>query len=122
MRQAGVIAAPGIFALKNMVSPAAGGTMTTPVTWPRACPGMKGVDIDMASVQTNIVIADISGTGLTSDEYVERCKKAGILIFSFGPTTVRFVTHYGIVRKDMEEDDGPPGTHALISLFRWRRR
>jgi acetylornithine/succinyldiaminopimelate/putrescine aminotransferase len=40
---------------------------------------------------------------MTSDEFVAKCKDNGILIFSFGPTTVRFVTRFGIVKADMEE-------------------
>jgi threonine aldolase len=54
-------------------------------------------------VQTNLVIADISGTGMNADEFVEKCRQNGILIFSFGPQSVRFVTHYGIESKDINE-------------------
>ncbi len=102
MRQAGVIAAPGIVALTKMVSRLKDDHVNAK-RLAMALIGFEGIDIDMETVQTNLVIADVSGTGLTADEFVERCKQNGILIFSFGPQSVRFVTHYGIGSSDINE-------------------
>ncbi|OPY34101.1 MAG: L-threonine aldolase [Methanomassiliicoccales archaeon PtaU1.Bin124] len=102
MRQAGIIAAPGIYALKNMVSRLQEDHDNAKLL-AKGLAAMDGIKVDMKSVQTNIVIADVSGTGKSSDEFVELCKKNGILIFSFGPQTVRFVTRYGIAKADIEE-------------------
>jgi threonine aldolase len=68
-----------------------------------ALTGFEGIDIDMDSVQTNIIIADVSGTGMNADEFVEKCRQNGILIFAFGKQSVRFVTHYGIEARDINE-------------------
>jgi threonine aldolase len=102
MRQAGVIAAPGIYALKNMVTRLREDHINAQAL-ADGLSEMKGINVNMASVQTNIVIANVAGTGKSSDEFVTLCKKHGVLIFSFGPETVRFVTHRGIVQKDIEE-------------------
>lgn len=102
MRQAGVIAAPGIYALKNLVSRLKD-DHDNARTLAKGLVSIEGIDVDMKSVQTNIVIANVSGTGMTSDEFVALCKTNGILIFSFGPETVRFVTRRGIAKDDIKE-------------------
>jgi threonine aldolase len=102
MRQAGIIAAPGIVALTKMVSRLKDDHVNAK-RLALALTGFDGIDIDMASVQTNLVIADVAGTGLNADEFVEKCRQNGIQIFSFGPQSVRFVTHYGIGTKDINE-------------------
>lgn len=102
MRQAGIIAAPGIVALTKMVSRLKDDHVNAK-RLAVALTGFDGIDIDMESVQTNIVIADVSGTGMNAEGFVEKCRKNGILIFSFGPQSVRFVTHYGVVSKDINE-------------------
>ncbi|MFA5312647.1 MAG: GntG family PLP-dependent aldolase, partial [Methanomassiliicoccales archaeon] len=95
MRQAGIIAAPGIVALDKMVSRLKDDHDNAKFL-AKALSKMPGIEIDMTAVQTNIVIANINGTGMRSDAFVDMCAKLGIRIFSFGPETVRFVTHYGI--------------------------
>jgi threonine aldolase len=102
MRQAGIIAAPGIIALTKMVSRLKE-DHNNAKRLALALIGFDGIDIDMDSVQTNLVIANVSGTGLNADEFVEKCRQNGILIFSFGPQSVRFVTHYGIESSDINE-------------------
>ena len=102
MRQAGIVAAPGIVALTKMVSRLKDDHVNAK-RLALALIGFDGIDIDMDSVQTNLVIANISGTGLNSDEFVERCRQKGIRIFSFGPQSVRFVTHNGIESSDINE-------------------
>jgi threonine aldolase len=102
MRQAGIIAAPGIVALTTMVSR----LKEDHVNAKRlavALTGFEGLDIDMGSVQTNMVIADVSATGMNANEFVEKCRQNDVLVFWFGPFSVRFVTHYGIESKDINE-------------------
>jgi threonine aldolase len=59
--------------------------------------------VDMKRVQTNIVLVDVAGTGLSAVEFVDEAKKNGILIFDFGRDCVRFVTHHGITAADIDE-------------------
>ena len=101
MRQAGIIAAPGIVALNTMVPRLAEDHANAR----RLVDDLEVLDeivIDRDSVQTNIVVADISATGMTSDEFVSRAKGKGLLVSKFGEATVRFVTHRGITAEDVD--------------------
>ena len=102
MRQAGIIAAPGIIALQKMV----GRLKEDHRNARRLAEGLNqipGVKVDLDSVQTNIVLADITGTGWDVDYFVNRAGKIGIQVFEFGATKARFVTHYGIDEQDIDE-------------------
>ena len=102
MRQAGIIAAPGIVALTKMVSRLKE-DHDNALSLARGLSDMGELSIDMLSVQTNIVVADVSGTGMDGTEFIERARERGVLASSFGPEKVRFVTHYGIGANDIEE-------------------
>ncbi len=102
MRQAGVIAAPGVIALQKMV----GRLKEDHQNARKLAEGLNtipGMNVDMDAVQTNIVLADITGTGWDVDYFVNRACKIGVQVFEFGATKARFVTHYGIDSEDIEE-------------------
>ncbi len=101
MRQAGVIAAPGLYALRNMVDRLQEDHDNARVL----AEGLRsiGFGVDMSTVQTNIVIADVSPLGMDADTFVLQAENIGIRIFAFSPTAVRFVTHYGIGPDDVSE-------------------
>lgn len=98
MRQAGILAAAGIIALEKgpqMLAAdhanakfLAGGLAQLP-----------GFKIDPAKVHTNILICDISGTGMTSDELSRRLAESGVLANGVNPQLIRFVTHLDISRE-----------------------
>ncbi|MCU0861460.1 MAG: aminotransferase class I/II-fold pyridoxal phosphate-dependent enzyme [Methanomassiliicoccales archaeon] len=99
MRQAGIIAAPGIVALERMV-----GRLKDDHDNARLLAkglAAQGLSIDMATVQTNIVVADTSPA--KAADYIARAKRNGILCSSFGRNLVRFVTHHGITEADIRE-------------------
>jgi len=54
-------------------------------------------------VQTNIVCFDISGLGVSADEFLLRLKANGVLALSMGKHKVRLVTHRGISREHVEK-------------------
>lgn len=101
MRQAGVIAAPGLVALEKMI-PRLKEDHDNAKRLAKGLSKIKGIEVDANSVQTNIILADVTGTGMKSDAFVEMCSKLGIKIFSFGPEIARFVTHYGIDKNDVD--------------------
>lgn len=101
MRQAGVIAAPGIVALTKMVDRLAVDHENAK-RLADALLNMKGISIHGGQVETNIVIADIKDTGLPVPEFLEGLKSEGILASSFGGTLVRFVTHHDVNADDVE--------------------
>lgn len=102
MRQAGIIAAPGIVALTKMVSRLEEDHKNAKKL-ALGLESIEGLSIDMESVQTNIVVVDVSNTGLDSASFTSLAKEKSILVSMFGPRTVRFVTHYGIESADIDE-------------------
>jgi threonine aldolase len=100
MRQAGVLAAAGLVALEE-----------TPARLPedhanarRLAQGLAelpGIDIDPERVVTNIVIFDVSQSGLTADEICLRLQKQNVLASGFG-ASIRMVTHYDVSSKDID--------------------
>lgn len=101
MRQAGVIAAPGILALNTMVDRLAEDHANARKL-AEDIANMTGMQVDLGTVQTNIVIADIAGTGLLVSEFLHRLSQAGVLATSFGDTLVRFVTHHDVASQDLD--------------------
>jgi threonine aldolase len=63
---------------------------------------IPGIAIDLSTVQTNIVIFDVSGTGKSTAEIVETLKAQGVLAGTVNPQLIRFVTHLNISRKGCE--------------------
>ncbi|MBC8043223.1 MAG: aminotransferase class I/II-fold pyridoxal phosphate-dependent enzyme [Rhizobacter sp.] len=57
-------------------------------------------EIDLASVQTNIVAVDVSASGKSEDDVISFFKSRGILIASIKRNFIRLVTHLDISRED----------------------
>jgi len=102
MRQAGIIAAPGIVALTKMVGRLREDHANAKKL-ARELSGSGRFKIDMKTVQTNIVVADVSPLRGSSKDIQQKLRKRGILVSSFGPSTIRLVTHYGITEEDIDE-------------------
>lgn len=100
MRQAGVLAAAGLIALE-----AGPGRLhedhDNAKRLARGLAEIDGVKIDPEKVVTNIVIFDISGTGLSANEISARLAEQGILASGFG-SAIRMVTHYDVSSQDID--------------------
>jgi threonine aldolase len=101
MRQAGIIAAPGIVALEKMVERLVEDHDNARVL-ANGLAKIDGIGIDMKAVQTNIVAFDVRGLEMTADQFVGRAKDKGVLCGTADAYRVRMVTHRGIVREDVE--------------------
>jgi threonine aldolase len=105
MRQAGVLAAPGLIALEQMP-----GRLTQDHENARfiaeALAAMPAIGIDLDRVQTNILIFDIAGTRMTCAEMTAELKRRGILANGVGGTRMRMVTHMDVDRAMCEEAVG----------------
>ncbi|MBI0584451.1 MAG: aminotransferase class I/II-fold pyridoxal phosphate-dependent enzyme [Methanomassiliicoccus sp.] len=101
MRQAGIMAAPGIVALDSMVARLEE-DHDNAAHLARELTRTKGLKIDLSTVQTNIVVVDVTATGKTSEEFIAEAGKKGLAISDLGPRTVRLVTHHGISREDVD--------------------
>jgi threonine aldolase len=98
MRQAGVLAAAGLIALEE--SPARLHHDHENARYlAQQLSRVPGVRIDPALVETNILIFDISGTGLAPLEFSSRLKSRGVLANGVGATQIRMVTHRDITRE-----------------------
>jgi threonine aldolase len=99
MRQAGIIAAPGIIALTKMVDRLADDHENARIL-AEGLRKIDGIEIKFP-VLSNMVYIDLSGLGWTGREWGEACRKLGWT--SRGSSaTVRLCTHYGIERGDIE--------------------
>lgn len=101
MRQAGIIAAPGIVALEHMIVRLKEDHENAKRLAKGLC-HINGLEVQVKNVETNIVIARIMRKGLNPGDLAARLKKRGILVASFGPDLVRLVTHRGITTGDIE--------------------
>lgn len=58
-----------------------------------ACPG---VQLDLATVQTNIVVFQLAADAIDAATLVARARERGVLVGAFGVRTVRAVTHLDV--------------------------
>jgi len=99
MRQAGIIAAAGVYALEKMVDRLAEDHDNARLL----AEGLSSIpDIRLAPPpQSNLVFFTAEGWDL--GELVRRLGAQGILCLDEGGGRIRMVTHYGIERRDVEE-------------------
>jgi threonine aldolase len=94
MRQAGVIAAPGILALENREHLAVDHANAE-----RLADGLDALDgVSAPTPETNIVVADVSGTGLDADAFVAACADRDVGCGAIDDRHVRFCTHRDVDR------------------------
>jgi threonine aldolase len=102
MRQVGILAAAGIYALENNIQRLSEDHRNARLFAERVS-NIPGIEIDMQTVQTNIVVMNIAGLGLGSLQTVEMLKKNGLLVVIFGPEKIRAVTHLDVDEEDILE-------------------
>ena len=101
MRQAGVLAAPGLIALEQM-SQRLGEDHAKAKRLAEGLARVPGISIDPAKVQTNILVLDVTGAGLTSFEISDRLKQRGVLANGINPALMRMVTHFDVTGEQCE--------------------
>ena len=98
MRQAGVIAAAGLYALENNVDRLAEDHENA-AELARCLSEIDEIGIDHADTQTNMVFVDLNG--IDSRELAEYLRVRGILIH--GGVKIRLVTHLDISERDIDQ-------------------
>ena len=102
MRQAGMIAAGGVYALRHHVDRLAEDHDNARAL-ARGIAGLPGIALDPAHVETNIVIFDVAGTGMTAAALAERLMgEAQVRLSVMGETRLRAVTHLDVSRKQID--------------------
>lgn len=107
MRQAGVIAAAGIHALTNNVRRLAEDHARAR-RLAEAVARIGRLTVDLATVQTNIVVIGVGATGLTVERCLKLLEEQGLLVVPFGGARLRAVTHLDVDDADIE---------AAVSIF-----
>jgi threonine aldolase len=102
MRQVGVFAAAAAYALDHH-----GGQLATDhanaALLARRLASSSRVVVDLATVQTNIVIFTLADGAPDAATFVSRARDKGVLLFAFGPRTLRAVTHLDVTRAQCAE-------------------
>ena len=102
MRQAGIIAAAGVYALEHHVERLADDNSNARL-FADLIAGATGVALDPETVETNIVFFDVAGSGLSAAEVTEGLAGHGVRVGAMGETTLRAVTHLDVTREQVEE-------------------
>ena len=105
MRQAGVLAAAGLYAIENHVARLKEDHANAKYL-ARALSELPGFDIDMESVQTNIIIISLERLGKTPDEVLAILKARGVLLTLGNYMGVRAVTHRDVSTEQVKRAAG----------------
>jgi len=101
MRQSGILAAAGLWALDHNMARLSEDHANARLLAERLA-GVRGVSLDLATVQSNIVIFHMEEGAPDAATIVARAQEAGVLVSAFGVRTVRAVTHLDVSRADCE--------------------
>lgn len=101
LRQAGILAAAGSYALAHHVERLATDHANARLLVDGLLRG-DDVTLDPATVQTNIVVFELVERRGVPDAtaFVDRCRERGVLLHVFGPRIVRAVTHLDVTADD----------------------
>jgi len=99
--KAGILAAAGIVALEKMISRLREDQLRARC-FAEGLAGIPGICVDLDRVQTNIVMADLSSSGLSTDEFLDRLVERGIRAHRLTDCVARFTFHRHISDEDVE--------------------
>jgi threonine aldolase len=102
MRQAGIVAAAGVFALRHHVDRLVVDHENARFL-ARGLAEVRGITLNPDEVETNIVIFDITETGRTAREIADEFSTHGLRMSVVSPSRLRAVTHLDISKRDVEE-------------------
>jgi threonine aldolase len=98
MRQVGIFAAAGLYALDRHMQRLAEDHANARLIAERLA-GSPRIRLDLATAQTNILVFELAPEAPDAATVVARAGERGVLLFAFGPRTVRAVTHLDVTRE-----------------------
>jgi threonine aldolase len=101
MRQAGILAAAGIYALEHNVERLAEDHLNAK-RLAKGIAEIDGLDIDVNAVETNILFFHVRKPGLTVPMLLDRMKAEGVLMGGTGPHTIRAVSHLDVSKDGID--------------------
>jgi threonine aldolase len=102
MRQAGIVAAAGVYALDHHVERLADDHANAR----RLAEGLVEAEmpVDLEQVETNFVLLDVGSLGLQADDAIARLRAEGVLLsFAARKDVLRAVTHLDVSTEDVEQ-------------------
>ncbi|MBI4531937.1 MAG: DegT/DnrJ/EryC1/StrS family aminotransferase [Candidatus Latescibacteria bacterium] len=121
MRQVGVLAAAGIVALERMIPRLADDHAKAK----RLAAGLStipGIRLTPERVETNLVIFDVSGLGVSAAEFAKRLAEEGVLGVAFSKDEIRYAVYRDVTEEDIEPAveitqrvAGEIGSHSKIT-------
>ena len=101
MRQAGIIAAAGLYAFDHNIERLAEDHTNAKIL-ARGLAEIPGVQIEVEHVETNMVFFDVAGLDITAQEAVARLLVGGVRMGAAGRTRIRAVTHLDVTQAQVE--------------------
>lgn len=102
MRQSGILAAAGLYALEHHVQRLAEDHAHAKRLAARL-EQIPGVSINPAAVDTNLVFFDVHGSRLSAPAFVAALRQEGVLLNAVNPRTCRAVTHLDVSAQAIEQ-------------------
>lgn len=97
MRQAGIIAAAGSYALDHHIDRLAE-DHDNAKHLAEGLADLPGIEVDPAMIETNIVFFDVTGTGYAGADFAAEMEKRGVSFSDITGNQVRAVTHLDVDR------------------------
>jgi len=102
MRQAGILAAAALYALDHNIQRLSEDHRKALAFAERVIKNPK-LSLNLAEIQTNMVIVDIAGTGKTQSDFLTLLKEKGVLLTPEQHSSVRAVTHLDVSMEEVKE-------------------
>ena len=101
MRQVGILAAAGIYALEHHVMRLADDHANAKHL-AELLQAIPGVAVDVSAVETNMVMFQVPKSSQSTAHLLKDCREAGVLLNAVGERSFRAVTHLDVNREDMD--------------------
>lgn len=102
MRQAGILAAAALYALEHNIERMAEDHRHA--RWlAESLQDLKGLEMDLDSIQTNMVIIDVARSGKSQEEALRLLAAKGLLLTSERSSSIRAVTHLDVSFDEVRE-------------------
>jgi threonine aldolase len=116
LRQAGIIAAPGLVALRGLIDRLAEDHENARILATKLV-GVDGLDVDLQSVQSNMVNLDVKGLGIDAAAFAKHLDARGVRCLPGMTSVVRFVIYRGVTREDVEH--AAAAVQGLVAACPW---
>lgn len=117
MRQAGIVAAPGLVALRTGIARLVEDHVHARL-FAESLDGVAGLRVDLETVQTNIVNLDVSALGIDAATFASHLLASGVRGLPGLGANVRFVTYRGITRDHIVQ--AVAAVNAIVAEHPWR--